>query len=375
MRLNANPAAASKAFCVAQLSSGFGRRPARSIDSSLNMSSGKETSISCTDLPASCAPCGLLPLPQVRSAGDRPLSCFHSWIVSLSAPSARSMVTALRRALRALGPAELADRLETIDWRQLRFEHVIAMRSQLARCHSVPAANLSLVAVRSIARMAWQRGELSVDDFRRIEAVRGLRREDEAGVGRAATTAERVRLFLSLERLPTPRRQRDAVLLAFGLVFGLRRAEIASVRLEDLDLVELRLRVRGKGGRLRVLPIPSSVRHLLESWVVQLPPQAEFLFPAINKAGLIQPGHVGPFAVAKIVGRICSDAGIRDLRTHDLRRTAITSWLSEGGADIVTAAKLSGHRSPSMVALYDRRDETRQAAALERIIVPGSVHP
>ena len=315
---------------------------------------------------------GLLPLPEVRCADDRPWGCFDAWRASLSASSVGSMITALRRAVRSVAPDGLADRLEIIDWRGLRFEHVLAMRAELSRRYSVSATNLSLVAVRGLARMAWQCREIAEEDYRRIEAVHGLRREDEAGAGRAATMAERVRLFVHMEQAPTPRQGRDAVILALGIVLGLRRAELANVAREDIDLVEARLRVRGKGGRLRVLPVPTAVRRLLESWLAQLPAEARYIFPPINKAGVIQPGRVGPFGIAKIVGRLCCRAGVRDLTPHDLRRTAITTWLAEGGADIVTAARLSGHKSPAMVALYDRRDESRQVATLERVVIPTS---
>jgi integrase len=94
-----------------------------------------------------------------------------------------------------------------------------------------------------------------------------------------------------------------------------------------------------------------AVRRLIDAWMVHLPLAAEYLFAPINKAGAIQLGRLGPFAVARIVERICFDAGIRDLRTHDLRRTAITAWL------------------------YDRRDRSRQLATLEAVVVPTIQHP
>ena len=188
----------------------------------------------------------------------------------------------------------------------------------------------------------------------------------KAGVSSKSGVGSRIRTAT------TPRQGRDAVILALGIVLGLRRAELANVAREDIDLAEARLRVRGKGGRLRVLPVPTAVRRLLESWLAQFPAEARYIFPPISKAGVIKPGRVGPFGIAKIVGRLCCHAGVRDLTPHDLRRTAITTWLAEGGADIVTAAKLSGHKSPAMVALYDRRDESRQVATLERVVIPTS---
>ena len=65
----------------------------------------------------------------------------------------------------------------------------------------------------------------------------------------------------------TEKGQRDAALVALGYGCGLRRDELASLAVGDLDLVQRRVVVRGKGNKTRVVPIPPGAFHALRDYL------------------------------------------------------------------------------------------------------------
>lgn len=71
-----------------------------------------------------------------------------------------------------------------------------------------------------------------------------------------------VRRFLS-----TLRSHRDRAIVALMLVCGLRSAEALELKREDIDPLTRMLRVRGKGRKERVIPLPRAVLDLLEKYI------------------------------------------------------------------------------------------------------------
>ena len=79
----------------------------------------------------------------------------------------------------------------------------------------------------------------------------------------------------------------------FSSAAGLRRAEVTTLRLEDLQLREghwVIADLRGKGGHIRTIPVPQWVKEAVDSWTVGAGITAGPLLRSINKAGRIW-GH------------------------------------------------------------------------------------
>lgn len=131
------------------------------------------------------------------------------------------------------------------------------------------------------------------------------------------------------------RRARLAIMLAGTL--GLRRGEIAQLQREDMerDLVGWSLRVVGKGGHVRVLPLPELVAKELLTW----PPG--YLFPSP------QGGHLTPHHLGKIVSSHLPDG----LTTHTLRHRfgTITYRRSK---DLRAVQELMGHKKIETTQVY-----------------------
>jgi integrase/recombinase XerC len=134
---------------------------------------------------------------------------------------------------------------------------------------------------------------------------------------------------------------------------GLRRSEISRVRREDVapDLVGYSLRVVGKGGHERMVPLPDDLADQL------LAQPAGWLFPSPRR-----PGHpVTPGAVGKWI----SEAIGPGHTTHSLRHRCATVALWRNGGDLRAVQELLGHAKPETTALYTLIPDSAVRAAME----------
>lgn len=148
------------------------------------------------------------------------------------------------------------------------------------------------------------------------------------------------------------RTHRDRAVVLAMVLGGLRAGEVRSLRLVDVDQGRGRVRVIGKGGRERVVPIDRAFFAELAAYLRGERP-----------AGLTTPACFvvlrGPTA-----GRALTEAGLRSLfrhhrdrsgavrvRPHRLRHTYGTE-LAAAGIDLLVLRDLMGHASPETTAAY-----------------------
>src|SRR5260370_40327650 len=84
-------------------------------------------------------------------------------------------------------------------------------------------------------------------------------------------TAAEGKKLLAAENGDTLRSRRNRALLSFLIGWGLRRAELKTLRLENPQLREGHWDIgdlRGKGGRIRTIPVPESVTEAIHTWAV-----------------------------------------------------------------------------------------------------------
>lgn len=166
---------------------------------------------------------------------------------------------------------------------------------------------------------------------------------------------------------------RDAAIVALAWSTGARRSELAGLMLEDFkqtgdtagDLI-----IRGKGDKIRTLYIYNGAAAALLDWLKLRGNEPGPLFYAINKGGNIQAGHgVSDEAIAQMLTKRMTQAGVSNLTWHDFRRTFAGNLLDDGN-DLSTVQKLMGHSSPVTTSNYDRRGEDTKRRALKRLAVP-----
>jgi integrase len=139
-----------------------------------------------------------------------------------------------------------------------------------------------------------------------------------------------------------------------GLLTGARRNEVLTMQWADLDLAQGTWTIpTTKAGRSHVVPIPFPVIQELKKL-----PRFEgnpYVFPGRwHRRHLIN--------VSKPWRRIRQQAGLHDVRLHDLRRT-VGSWMVAAGASLPLIGKALGHSNVSTTQVYARLqlDPVRQA--------------
>lgn len=139
-------------------------------------------------------------------------------------------------------------------------------------------------------------------------------------------------------------------------VCGLRLSEGIQLRVADVDGERAVLRIRGKGGRHRDVPIPTATLTLLRRhWRVHRSP--DWLFPAVTRHGTeysVRHG-CGPItrdSVQSAFRRAVKLSGInKPAHVHSLRHSYATHLL-EDGVNLRIIQHALGHASPRTTAVY-----------------------
>jgi site-specific recombinase XerC len=281
------------------------------------------------------------------------------YLSTLRPSGRRGMVSRLRKVCKV---ANLGDPA-TVPWDTLRFEHVAAIRTKLQEAGDAPASvNLALSALRGVARAAFNLRLISAEELERIKAVKNIRNE-RLPRGRALGKGELAALAEACD-------PRDLALLACLYIGGLRRAEVAGLDLADYNQETGELKVRGKGGKERIVYLRNSGAEAMRRWLALRGLQPAPLFLHVNKAGrVVGKGRITAQAVYSSLKRRARDAGLQSLSPHDLRRSFVGDLL-DAGADISTVQRLAGHANISTTARYDRRGEDVKKAAAGLLHLP-----
>jgi site-specific recombinase XerD len=231
--------------------------------------------------------------------------------------------------------------------------------------------------VRRFAAGLSSAGAAPATVARKLAAVRGLYaflvRTERAGQNPAELVsspkrAEKLPQVLSveqmrslLERIPahTPLELRDRAMLELAYSCGLRCEEIVNLDVGALDFESEQLRVLGKGGKERILPVGEPAQLALQRYdergrrALATDPREPALF--LSKSGR----RLSNSDVTRRLGLWTKEAAIAGgVSPHSLRHSFATHLL-EGGADLRTIQELLGHASISTTQVYTRVDAAR----------------
>lgn len=150
---------------------------------------------------------------------------------------------------------------------------------------------------------------------------------------------------------------RDQAILLLLARLGLRGGDIVMMSVDDVDWKRGTLRVRGKGRRETLLPLPQDVGDAMLAYVERGRPRA-----ATDHMFLTVFAPIRPFAssatVSDIVRVALQRAGIHDPPSrgaHLLRHSAATAML-RAGSSLDTIATVLRHQSPDTTAHYAKVD-------------------
>ena len=161
-----------------------------------------------------------------------------------------------------------------------------------------------------------------------------------------------------LDRIParTPLELRDRAMLELTYSCGLRAQEAIDLNLDSVDFESERLRVEGKGGKTRFVPIGEPAQRALRAYLER------------GRSALVDVGGEPALLVSKS-GRRLYPSDLRRRLDRRLREAAIGGGVSphalrhsfathllQGGADLRSIQELLGHASVSTTQIYTKVD-------------------
>lgn len=228
-------------------------------------------------------------------------------------------------------------------------EHFAAMLSD----HGISAKSQAriLSGVRSFYRYLVLDGYLDVDPTELLESPHLPQHLPEY-----LSTEEVDALENSID-LTSNEGHRNRAIIEVFFSCGLRVSELTNLKLSDLFLPQGFIRVNGKGGKQRLVPISQRAIHELELWFDDRrqmnikPGEEDYVF--LNRRG----HHLTRTMILIMVKRQAEAAGIKKtISPHTLRHSFATALL-RGGADLRVIQELLGHACLGTTEIYTHMDD------------------
>ena len=148
------------------------------------------------------------------------------------------------------------------------------------------------------------------------------------------------------------RTHRDRAMALAMLLGGLRSAEVRGLKLADADMGRRRLRVAGKGGKERHVPVdPAFFAELAAYLRLERPPGLATPECFVVLRGPTSGEPVTEAGLRSLFRRHREASGAARVRPHRLRHTYGTE-LAAAGIDLLALRELMGHSSPETTASY-----------------------
>jgi integrase/recombinase XerD len=231
--------------------------------------------------------------------------------------------------------------------------------TQQCRRMTARSAQRLVDGLRSFLRFALVEGLTTAP---LASAVPSVARWSGASLPRGLARGQVAALLASCDRSRAIGR-RDYAILVLLARLGLRAAEVASLRLDDVDWRAGEIIVRGKGRTEERLPLPSDVGAAVAAYLRRgrphRPDREVFLRVCAPLRGL------APEGVSEVVRAASERAGLGSFGAHRLRHTAGTEML-RAGASLPEVAQVLRHRSIATTAIYAKVDHL----ALRELAMP-----
>jgi integrase/recombinase XerD len=262
---------------------------------------------------------------------------------------------------------------------QLDSEMVSAFLEDLedTRRNAPETRNVRLAAIKSFFHFLEYQHPASLEQIRRVLAI-PYKRTNTRLV--PYLVREEVQALLDAPDPTTRDGIRDRAMLHLAVCAGLRVSELVGLRLNDISLPSMSIRVYGKGRRERALPLWKSTTTALRAWLaVRGTLAAPEVFVNLRGQPMSRWGVAYMLKQhAKTAGQRCPGLLGKKLSPHVLRHTCAMIVL-QATQDIRKVSLWLGHSNLATTEIYTRGDPTEKLEAIEAIVPPhlrkGSFRP
>jgi site-specific recombinase XerD len=281
-----------------------------------------------------------------KSAAEALLERFRHYLLAergLGTASARGYIDLVRPFVgNRAGP-------EGVGLEDLTAGTVTGFVLETARLRRAKTTQRTASALRGLLRFLHYDGQIS-DGL--VEAVPRVadRRED---LPRFLGPDEVARLLASCDRATVAGR-RDFAMMILMVRLGLRAGEVAALSLGDVDWRRGELSIRGKGGRLDLLPVPVDVGEAIVAYLRDGRPAAALDRMVFVRVRAPHRGLTGT-AVTQAVAAAAQRTGLGLVHAHRLRHSAATAMLRRG-APLAEVGEMLRHRRAVTTTLYAKVD-------------------
>jgi integrase/recombinase XerD len=229
-----------------------------------------------------------------------------------------------------------------------------------------PASQRRLhAALRRFYRFLLAQGRIASDPLLNIEQPRLTQRFPKT------LSEEDVEKLLDAPDIPAPRGLRDRAMLEVLYASGLRVSELVTLKLFEASLDEGVVRIRGKGSKVRLVPLGEHAVDWLKRYLSEARPAllkgrtCDEIFVngrAISKTG----GGLSRQMFWMLIKRYALRAGIRKPISPHVLRHAFATHLINHGADLRAVQLLLGHADISTTQIYTHvaRERLKQLHAM-----------
>jgi integrase/recombinase XerD len=204
-----------------------------------------------------------------------------------------------------------------------------------------------LGVVKNFTRYLAEREYLVHDPGEKIKLPKKPRK-----LPKVILNSQDLRKLMNAPNMRTDRGYRNRIILELLYDCGIRRAEVAHIKISDLDLENGFVKIHGKGNKERVVPVSKRVCNLIRSYIEMVrhtfSQEKDEGYLIMNRWGK-KMNENGIWAVVK---RCAVLAGIKkNVTTHTFRHTCATHMLKHG-APIRHVQELLGHESIESTQIY-----------------------
>lgn len=206
-----------------------------------------------------------------------------------------------------------------------------------------------------------------VRSFFRFLVLDGTLEDDPAELLESPSVGEHLPEVLSVEEVDRMERaidlskwegQRNRAIIEVLFSCGLRVSELVNLKFNDVSAKNRFLRILGKGGKERLVPISDTALHEMQLWLYDRnlmkikPGEQDYVF--LNRRG----AHLTRTMILIMIKRTAADAGItKTVSPHTLRHSFATALL-QGGANLRAIQEMLGHENIKTTQIYTHIDVT-----------------